>query len=214
MVISNDSAAERPSRGSTGSDAETLPSAVSAAASSPAPAAPDAHPVRMAGLRRDGAQDGSASRGDQPPAQKQDGNTDQKAGIHFDQLRKVRPKELLTRFAFGAGASVLAAIVTLVAGYKVGGIFLAFPAILLASLTLITKESGPQEAGETARGGVLGSLALVAFAATVWQGLRFLPVLVVLPLALGAWLLVALSLYALHRWWGSRASQRHRKGAP
>jgi hypothetical protein len=50
-------------------------------------------------------------------------------------LKKHRVSDYVTRFAFGAGISAAAAIVSLVLGVKVGGVLLGFPAILPASLT-------------------------------------------------------------------------------
>ncbi|MET8803359.1 hypothetical protein [Streptomyces sp. NPDC004546] len=47
-------------------------------------------------------------------------------------------KDLL--FFFGAGVSLLAAVVWKLFGPFIGGVFLAFPAILLASLALVAKE--------------------------------------------------------------------------
>ncbi len=79
-------------------------------------------------------------------------------------LRSIRIRHLLVRFAFGAGTSVAAALVSLAAGPRAGGVFLAFPAILAASLTLIAGEESKADAREDARGAVLG-LALAAFAA-------------------------------------------------
>jgi uncharacterized membrane protein (DUF4010 family) len=87
----------------------------------------------------------------------------------------VRPRRLaeppardwLVRFAFGAGVSALAAVVGKPAGPTVGGLFLAFPAILLASLTLVAKEDGEHQAREDARGAALGALGLIGFGLAV-----------------------------------------------
>ncbi len=57
---------------------------------------------------------------------------------------------LVVRFVAGAAASVLARLVALTAGPVVSGAFLAFPAILAASLALVAKEEQRDEAREDA----------------------------------------------------------------
>jgi hypothetical protein len=53
------------------------------------------------------------------------------------ELRDASGRDWVMRLGFGAGVSALAGIVAALAGPRVGGLFLAFPAILLASLTLV-----------------------------------------------------------------------------
>ena len=48
-------------------------------------------------------------------------------------LRDTPVRDWIIRFAFGAGVSAVAAVVAKVGGPAAGGLFLAFPAILLAS---------------------------------------------------------------------------------
>jgi len=74
-------------------------------------------------------------------------------------------REMSVRFGFGAATSALAGVVSVLAGPTVGGVFLAFPAILLASLTLIAHEEGRSKASDDARGAAAGALGLLAFAA-------------------------------------------------
>lgn len=81
-------------------------------------------------------------------------------------LKDVTASEAAVRAGFGAGASLLAGVVGTVAGPVVGGVFLAFPAILLASLTLVAEEEGQAAARDEARGALAGSIGLLAFAAT------------------------------------------------
>jgi len=71
------------------------------------------------------------------------------------------------RFAFGAAVSVLAGLVSLLAGSKTGGLFLAFPAILPAALTLIEKRDGISAAISDVRGASVGAIGLALFAVTV-----------------------------------------------
>jgi hypothetical protein len=56
------------------------------------------------------------------------------AGVDLSKLSKDRPKDLTVRFAFGAAISLVAALISLAFGATAGGMFLAFPAILPASL--------------------------------------------------------------------------------
>ena len=119
-------------------------------------------------------------------------------GFDWSKLRKARPPELLIRFAFGGGIALVAAIAGSVFGPRFGGLFLAFPAVLPAALTLIEKQEGTTKAWADASGGVLGAIGLAAFAFTALQLLRSNP-LVALALALLAWLLVSEGLYFLFR---------------
>jgi uncharacterized membrane protein YfcA len=134
-------------------------------------------------------------------------------GIELGALRKIRPRELVIRFAFGAFASLLAGCITLVFGARAGGLFLAFPAILTASLTMIEKKDGTSAAVHDIEGAVLGAAGLAAFAIVVEQTLEWTSLGWALALAFGAWLATALALYfaaELTR----RGIQRRRKGSP
>jgi hypothetical protein len=79
----------------------------------------------------------------------------------------------------------------------VGGVFLAFPAILAASLTLIEHDEDSAEAREDARGAVLGGCALAAFAGVAAVALPALPGSAALALAALAWAVVAFAGYWL-----------------
>ena len=76
-------------------------------------------------------------------------------------------------------------------GPEVGGIFLAFPAILPASLTLVARHRGREKAAEEARGAVFGAIALVGFAAVASWLAPHSPPPATLAAASGAWLLAA-----------------------
>jgi uncharacterized membrane protein (GlpM family) len=112
-------------------------------------------------------------------------------GARADKLRRPPARDWVIRFAFGAGVSALAAIITKVAGPEVGGLFLAFPAILLASLTLVAKQEGAHRACEDARGAALGALGLIAFGVVVWATTPQWPVGVTLLAATLAWAAVS-----------------------
>ena len=118
-------------------------------------------------------------------------------GIEVGKLRKVQAHELLIRFAFGALISVVAGVVALVWNAKAGGMFLAFPAILPATLTLIEEKESKQEAAEDDEGAVLGSVAMFSFAASSVWALAALAAGTALVAASGAWTLTALALYVV-----------------
>jgi hypothetical protein len=116
------------------------------------------------------------------------------------QVARVRPRDLLYRFLAGGLTSVGAALVTLGFGARAGGIFLAFPAILAASLTLIEEQEDSVEAREDARGAMVGGVALAVFAAVAALTLGQVSAAAALALAAVSWLVVALGGYdAL--WW-------------
>jgi disulfide bond formation protein DsbB len=123
----------------------------------------------------------------------------QPLGIQPRELRGSNAKEYLIRFAFGAGVSAAAALITAVWGPRIGGTFLAFPAILPASLTLIERQRGTAEATSDAKGGQLGGLGLIAFGLVAWQLLPRLAPTLALFLALAAWCVVATGAYLILR---------------
>ncbi|MFC4014032.1 DUF3147 family protein [Nonomuraea purpurea] len=111
-------------------------------------------------------------------------------------LRDTPVRGLVVRFVFGAFVSVVAGLVGLYWGPVAGGVFLAFPAILAATLTLIEEEEhrrGP--AVQDVRGAALGATGLIVFAVCVWALAARLPALLVLGLATAAWAVVAGALY-------------------
>jgi uncharacterized protein DUF3147 len=83
------------------------------------------------------------------------------------EIKQPKARDWLIRFAFGAGVSVLAGVGAALFGPRVGGVFLAFPAILLASLTLIAEEDGLRQARDDARGAAAGTAGLLVFALVV-----------------------------------------------
>jgi predicted membrane protein len=120
-------------------------------------------------------------------------------------LREVRLHSLAVRFAFGAAVSLLAGLVTVLFGPRAGGVWLAFPAILPAGLTLIERREGRREADRGVRGSVLGAIGMVAFAVTVYVMVPLAGRLAALLAALLVWLVVTLGLYL-----GLRALLRRR----
>lgn len=111
------------------------------------------------------------------------------------QIKSHRFGDYARRFLFGAGIALVAALVGMKFGPKVGGILLGFPAILPASLTLIEKREGKAEASIDSVGAILGATALIVFAIIVGVTVTSWGVLPGLLVALIVWLLVAVGLY-------------------
>jgi hypothetical protein len=108
-----------------------------------------------------------------------------------------KPRDYLVRFVFGAVISLAAGLIGMKFGPVVGGVFLGFPAILPASLTLIEEKEGREEASIDSLGAALGAVAMVAFAVLVVLVTTRWGVVVTLVTALAVWLVVAFALYAL-----------------
>ena len=103
---------------------------------------------------------------------------------------------------FGAGVSAAAGLISLRLGPIVGGMFLAFPAILPAALSLIEQKDGPGPADADAQGGALGGIGMVVFALFVFLALKVIGAALTLSLALVAWAVVSAGLYLLlRRFW-------------
>jgi hypothetical protein len=120
--------------------------------------------------------------------------------------------EYVIRFGLGGLTTLVAGIIADIWGPAVGGLFLAFPAILCASATLVEaherrqkREHGVQghrrgtdaAALETA-GAALGSVGLATFALSVWL---LVPGFGIAALGLGsiAWLVVSVTCWRLRR---------------
>jgi Protein of unknown function (DUF3147) len=116
----------------------------------------------------------------------------ERPALDLHEIREARPRDLGYRFLAGAVTSIVAGLVTLAFGPRAGGIFLAFPAILAASLTLIEEQDDSAEAREDARGAVIGGCALALFAAVAALTLGKMSGAVALLLATVAWALGAL----------------------
>ena len=101
------------------------------------------------------------------------------------------------RFLFGAGISLAAGVAGMVFGPRIGGVLLGFPAILPASLTLIQKAEGRDEASIDSVGAILGAVAMIAFAVVVSVSVTSLGVVPSLAIALLTWVAVAVGLYFL-----------------
>ena len=101
----------------------------------------------------------------------------------------------IARFAFGAGIALAAGLIGMKFGPMIGGIFLGFPAVLPASLTLIEKKEGDDEAAIDSVGAALGAVAMVAYAVIVVKVAPLWGVVPTLAVALAVWVAVAVGLY-------------------
>lgn len=111
------------------------------------------------------------------------------------QLKETHAWEHGVRFAFGGVIAVLTGLVGRAWGPTLAGLFLAFPAILPASLTLVQQHDGRAQAIDDARGARLAAIGLWAFAGVVLALAGQTPPPIVLISATLAWLGVALCLW-------------------
>jgi hypothetical protein len=128
-------------------------------------------------------------------------------------LKETRWQQYAIRFALGGAITAIAGIIAREAGPVFGGLFLAFPAILPASATLIQshvqeeiqkkgrkgKIRGRQAAGVDAIGAAMGTVGLMGFAFWTW---RFLPkqnAAVVLLAATLLWFAISILIWFVRR---------------
>jgi uncharacterized membrane protein (GlpM family) len=121
------------------------------------------------------------------------------AEVDPSKLKHVKLTELGVRFAFGAAISVVTGVVSLVFDVWVGGLFLAFPAILPATATLIEENESNRAAKHDVMGATTGAVGLIAFAVVATLTLdRWSP-----PLALAAamftWVVVSVTCYLAYQ---------------
>lgn len=117
--------------------------------------------------------------------------------VDAKRLRETKLGEHLVRFAFGGGVAVATGLVAHRWGPGIGGLFLAFPAILPASLTLVNEHDGRARALDDARGARLGAIAMAAFAGTAWLLAPHMHPALALALAMLTWFAVAVAGWTL-----------------
>jgi hypothetical protein len=139
--------------------------------------------------------------------------------IKLSSLRDTKVHEHATRFLFGGLCTALAGLIAKRYGPEIGGLFLAFPAIFPAGLTLIAKHERKQKAeigkdgtnrgrlaaSIDAKGASLGCVGLLGFAFVVWMGFRnYDAPFVVICGATIVWLILSCGLWLLekHRLFG------------
>ena len=126
--------------------------------------------------------------------------------VDLKALRQTRFSEALVRFAFGGAMTAATGFIAQELGPVVGGLFLAFPAVLPASLTLVARHSGRSKAVEEAGGAILGAVALGAFAAIAWLMAARTAAWATIVAAAIVWIVTASALWAV-------ASRRVRGGS-
>ncbi|MGA8530750.1 MAG: DUF3147 family protein [Acidobacteriaceae bacterium] len=128
-------------------------------------------------------------------------------------IRRTSPRQYLARFAFGGAATVLAGVMAELFGPGVGGLFLAFPAIFPATVTLIEKHErnrldkpgrsgvlrGRMAARIEANGAALGCMGLFGFALALWLLLPRTSGWIAIPAATLAWVVVAVAFWQIRR---------------
>ncbi|MGN6310199.1 MAG: hypothetical protein ACTHNN_11650 [Xanthobacteraceae bacterium] len=137
--------------------------------------------------------------------------------LSLTSLSNSRWYEYLIRFALGGAVTVLTGIIGSVWGASIGGLLLALPAIFCASATLIERHEirrkrdvgtkgvrrGRDAAALDAAGVVLGSIAMIGFAAA-FLAMAPYGAAVGFVGASVAWILIAISAWrirwALKRW--------------
>jgi Protein of unknown function (DUF3147) len=133
--------------------------------------------------------------------------------VDFSTLRQTKWHEYAVRFLFGGLITVVAGITAKKFGPGIGGLLLAFPAILPASATLIEKHEkekkeslglngvarGRSAASIDAAGAAMGSIGLFVFAFVVWQFMRRDRAWIVLGGATVLWLGVSLAVWQIRK---------------
>ena len=131
--------------------------------------------------------------------------------INKSALRQTSWKQSLLRFALGGLITVAAGVIAKTCGPVFGGLFLAFPAIFPATLTLVAKHErdkkrerglhgsrrGTEAAAVDAVGTALGSAGLAAFAAANWWLLSARLVPLAFPVSTIAWFCAAFFAWTL-----------------
>lgn len=121
--------------------------------------------------------------------------------------------EYTLRFAIGGLVTVAAGLLAQHFGAVIGGLFLAFPAILPSSTSLVAKHErrrkrqagvrsptrGRKAAGLDAAGAALGSVGLAAFAVAIWQLLPHYGAALAFLCGLALWLIISTVLWWLRK---------------
>jgi uncharacterized protein DUF3147 len=125
--------------------------------------------------------------------------------IDLSGLRRAGLGEYSLRFVFGGLITLATGVLARWYGPETGGLFLAFPAIFPAAVTLVEKHErekkrralkhgavrGREAAALDAAGATIGGLGLIGFAVVAWQMLPDYNPAIVLVVATGAWLAIA-----------------------
>ena len=135
-----------------------------------------------------------------------------KPTFHPEKLVEGKWHEYLVRFVFGGLVATGAGWVAHRYGPIVGGLFLAFPSIFPASVTLIQQreeekhdgdegeQKGKDKAARNTVGAVWGCFGLMVFGFIVWQFGQEWDAWLCLFAALVAWLATAFVFWAVQQW--------------
>jgi hypothetical protein len=135
-----------------------------------------------------------------------------KISANWSAIGQTKWYEYAMRFLFGGLITVATGIIAKEYGPGVGGLFLAFPAIFPASLSLVNKHTqerkervglngknrGRAAAALDAKGSIIGTLGLVAFALVSSHGFR-ISSWKAIPFAAVAWFVVSAFLWRLQK---------------
>ena len=136
-----------------------------------------------------------------------------RVSLNLAALTKTKFHEYAIRFLAGGIVTALTGIIAKKFGPGIGGLFLAFPAILPASVTLVEKHErqkkehaglhgairGRKAAGIDAAGAAMGSFGLFAFALVVWRLVPTHKSWIVLGGATAIWMAVAYLLWRIRK---------------
>jgi hypothetical protein len=134
-------------------------------------------------------------------------------GIDVHSLRRNHWNDYAIRFLFGGLITAFTGLIAKWYGPMVAGLFLAFPAILPASATLIEKHEiqrkhrsglhgtarGRTIASVDAAGASMGSIGLVAFGLLAWKLLPHASAGLVLAFAALAWFAVSFAVWRIRK---------------
>jgi hypothetical protein len=133
--------------------------------------------------------------------------------FRLSDVKETKVREYCLRFLFGGICTAAAGLIAKRYGAGIGGLFLAFPAIFPAGVSLIQaheKEKkakmgadgtrrGRLAASIDAAGAALGCCGLLAFAFVCWKALPSHNSAVVIALACMLWLIVAIALWEVRK---------------
>lgn len=133
--------------------------------------------------------------------------------MDFSSLKQTNWRQAAVRFVCGGLATTATGLIAKKFGPVAGGLFLAFPAILPASATLIEKHERQRKqraglhgqararkaAGIDAAGAAIGSIGLLVFAMIIAAFISAHRAWIVIALSTIAWLAVSLALWELRK---------------
>lgn len=118
--------------------------------------------------------------------------------VEPENVKRSSWKDYGIRFLFGGIITAAVGVIATVFGPVVAGLFLAFPAILPASLTLVQKHEDKRDSRLDAHGAALGSIGLISFGAVLWALAPRTSGVLVLAAASIAWLGVSLLCWLIY----------------